>query len=500
MNKIFRKLFGLIIFIFPLTLVGCSNRNLDVKEITVNDLKDYTSIDNPIDIYVWYSGASFSLSEILDNAINQFEEEMARNEIYINVNATYMGKDDELYKQILVSRPTNNLPSVILFNTSNLVNYYNNGFLLPLNDFIDSKDESISLNEDEFVDTCWQSSIMKDTNENEIITSIPFYRTTDLMYYNSSAIDPILQELGYGDEVDGERAWTKPTWEQVANVSKEIINKINNGGISWEYKSNKYSIKDDIIPTSFNSDGYNANSFSFFLNTAKQWCSNDEEASTVYSNEKGQITFKNEIVLAAQEYFLEKAYDGLWNPSEYDDESLITISSISAAMNYVENEKECEIKCTTYPQKSYDNTSYQTVMQEGKNFAIINKNYSSDDNYTNLASWLLIKYLTNAENNTKFVLETGNLPVRYSVYESKDLNNYLNSPFVDKSFLKVFPTLISQREYFEDEPILLNGTNVKQLVKSMIYSIYKGGYSIVDAINGTYIELKKLGIECIDVA
>lgn len=34
----------------------------------------------------------------------------------------------------------------------------------------------------------------------------------------------------------------------------------------------------------------------------------------------------------------------------------------------------------------------------------------------------------------------------------------------------------------------------------MIYSIYKGGYSIVDAINGTYIELKKLGIECIDVA
>lgn len=169
------------------------------------------------------------------------------------------------------------------------------------------------------------------------------------MYYNSSVIDPILQELGYGEEVDGELAQTKPTWEQVANVSKEIINKINNGGISWEYKSNKYSIQDDIIPTSFNSNGYNANSFSFFLNTAKQWCSNDEEASTVYSNEKEQITFKNEIVLAAQEYFLDKAYDGLWNPSEYDGESLITISSISAAMNHVENEKECEIKCTTYP-------------------------------------------------------------------------------------------------------------------------------------------------------
>ena len=163
------------------------------------------------------------------------------------------------------------------------------------------------------------------------------------MYYNSSVIDPILQELGYGEEVDGELAQTKPTWEQEANVSKEIINKINNGGISWEYKSNKYSIQDDIIPTSFNSNGYNANSFSFFLNTAKQWCCNDEEASTVYSNEKGQITFKNEIVLAAQEYFLDKAYDGLWNPSEYDIESLITISSISAAMNHVENEKEGSI-------------------------------------------------------------------------------------------------------------------------------------------------------------
>ena len=73
-------------------------------------------------------------------------------------------------------------------------------------------------------------------------------------------------------------------------------------------------------------------------------------------------------------------------------------------------------------------------MQEGKNFAIINKNYSLDDKYTNLASWLLIKYLTNLENNTEFVIETGNLPVRYSVYESKDLNNYLNSPFVDKGF------------------------------------------------------------------
>ena len=53
--------------------------------------------------------------------------------------------------------------------------------------------------------------------------------------------------------------------------------------------------------------------------------------------------------------------------------------------------RNVKLSAQTYPQKSYDNTSYQTVMQEGKNFAIINKNYSLDDKYTNLASWLLIK-------------------------------------------------------------------------------------------------------------
>ena len=47
------------------------------------------------------------------------------------------------------------------------------------------------------------------------------------------------------------------------------------------------------------------------------------------------------------------------------------------------------------------------------------------DEAKKLASWKLIKYLTNTENNAELAMKTGYLPVRYSTYNSPTYKKYL---------------------------------------------------------------------------
>lgn len=472
-------LFGLVA-IGTASLVGCGNNSKeDISSISLEDLKEHSSKEK-IYVSLWHVFDRTS-SSILDGIITQFEQIMAAQDIYIEISQQKVASDTETFEDlVLKSAPVKALPSIIIDNPINFADYYDIGILKPLNELVYSDNKDLSIDTDDFNESFFQSSFLKDVNGHNIIVGIPFSAATDVMYYNASVIDPILKDFGYGEDVNNTRIRSNPTWDQVANVSQVILNKINDGGVTWKYGFNEYSVNEPIVPTDI------GDFFSFFLNTSKQWCDSAEQASSIYTNDKGQVTFRNETVLNAQEYFLENAYKGLWGKS---DNAFINISPMSD-VNYSGN---YEFKCTTYPQKSYDSNSYQAAMQNGLSAALIN----DDDNYTNLAAYLFIKYLTNTMNNTDFSIQRGSLPIRNSVYDSEEFKIYYNSPFSNQESLKVLDAALEQDKYFYNEPALRNASEIKSAVSEMVNLIYFESNSIVDAMNKTYNYLDLHDIECI---
>lgn len=480
----------LVCFIFLLALTGCNNHETtsDNAVLSIDDLRKASSIDNPIEISLWHTMDQNKQKE-LSNIIDNFESVMKGQDIYIKIKESYQGDEETINGRLKVGLSTNNVPTILLDSSNNLfdyINYSNSEILLPLDSYINSDDEAIALNKSDFIDTYWSDVVLKDKNDNDIIAGIPFTRSTQVMYYNASAVDPILKELNYGEEVDGEWVWSNPTWAQVATVSQKIIDKINNGGISWTYGFKDYSVNEEIIPTWINLDN-------FFITTAKQWCTNEEEASIVYNNEKGQVTFKNETALEAQEYFYEKAIEGLWTVDRYPYSNMFFIYIDSTNTRNTLGEYY-ELKCTTYPQKSYDDNSVRSVIETGTNAAILSY-YTSD--IERLAAWLLIKYIVNTENNVELSMNNTTLPTLNSSFDSEKLQNFMTSPF-SKNDAQPLIASGKQKDFMYNEPVFLNSILVNDVVEDMIRSIYfYGSYNVVEAMNYAYDILKEQGLETI---
>jgi multiple sugar transport system substrate-binding protein len=69
-------------------------------------------------------------------------------------------------------------------------------------------------------------------------------------------------------------------------------------------------------------------------------------------------------------------------------------------------------------------TDSNAVLQIGTDLALIDTGTAQQQ----LASWLFIKYMTSTEITTDWAVNTGNLPVRTSAYESAIYQEFLNNP------------------------------------------------------------------------
>ena len=480
---------------------GVDNAGEAFKLLTIDDLKAKGTESNPIVVDFWHS-FGHNISKELEPLVENFETEMANQGLYIDVKMTAVGGGyDGLRERVNLGTRTNDVPTMLLGYPDHFSDYIDNGILLPLDEFVNSTDEEIGIDKSDFVTSYWNEVEMKDLDGTEIIAGIPFNKSTEIMYYNASAVDPILKELGYGEEVDGSWVWTNPTWDELATVSQKLREKVEAaGGYTWTYNNKPNTATKTTYPVYIDSGS------NFFITTAKQWCTSAEEAADVYTTADGKVVFKNETALAAQQYFTEKANQGIWNiPNKVNQsygsalmnnlEAFISIGSTAGVNNNAS--PKYELKCTTVPQKSYDENSFRAVIQQGTNAAILSSN---SNNYTRLAAWLLIKYLTNTENTTEFSMSTGYLPVRTSALESKTFTDFLadyNSPFGGVTAKAIVATN-NERDYFYTDPAFSGSSLVRDRVDTMMISIYCNNKDITEAMSTAYKQLEDYDIECVD--
>ncbi len=490
-----------------MSLSSCSggssvaNAGEDLKVISIDELKT-KSQEKPVVVKFWHS-FGHNITESLDPLITNFEAEMQKKGINIDVQAESLGGGyDGLRSRVNLGTKSNSIPTMVLGYPDHFADYINSEILLPLDSYVKATDEEIGLGDtSDFVDSYWAECQMefKAKGESSATThtvAVPFNKSTEIMYYNASAVDPILEAKGWLK--DGR--WEKPTWEQLFTVSKELKAKVESSeGLSWTYADKPYNTKKTTYPVYIDSEA------NFFITTSRQWAPKGEDVYTRKNADgSGTIVFDNPTAKAAQNYFIEKANQGLWNlPKKVNqsygsalmvnNEAFISIGSTAGVNNNAS--PKYELKCTAIPQRSYDANDVQAVIQQGTNAAILSKN---SNNYTRLAAWLLIKYLTNTENTTTFSQKTGYLPVRKSARNSAEFNQFLSNekdPF-DGNAAKAINAAYSQLDYFYTDPAFSGSSIVRDTVDTMIQSVYCNNKSIADAISAAYKELKDKDFNC----
>ena len=214
---------------------------------------------------------------------------------------------------------------------------------------------------------------------NGVMWTIPFNKSVFVLYYNKDILDK------YGVKVP-------KTWKELKEASIKIA----------QSDSSKYGI---IYTPVVDAIGH-----------------------LIYSNNGSFIkdnkpTFNDNIGVEALKYWTElaNAVDGKAGKPTFnsykeflDGNAAFTIET-SARIEDVKNKCKFHSGVATLP----SGTS-KAVQCAGTNLAIFSK-----DETKKLASWKLIKYLTNTENNAELAMKTGYLPVRYSTYNSPIYKKYV---------------------------------------------------------------------------
>ncbi len=488
------------------TMTSCNSDNVEnagekLSILSLDDLKKNSSPDKPIVVSFWHS-FGHNIEEALNPLIDSFEKEMEKKEIYIDIKATSTGGGyDGLRGQVNLGTKSNAIPTMLLGYPDHFADYIESGILLPLDEYVNAEDEEIGIaNTSDFVDSYWAECKMTMKAENddvakEHIIAVPFNKSTEIMYYNASAVDPILSEKGY---LDADGKWSQPTWDQLFEVAKTLKEKFESPeGITWKYNNISQTAKADKSKKSY--PVYIDSGANFFITTARQWSDGSKDVYTRRNADgSGTVVFDNATVRSAQGTFLEKANQGLWNiPDKVNqgygsalmllNEAFISIGSTAGVNN--NDSQKYQLKCTAIPQRSYDNNAVKAVIQQGTNAAILSKN---SNNITRLAAWLLIRYLTNTENTTNFSMNTGYLPVRKTARDSEVFKTFLSNEedLFDGNAAKAINAAYSQLDYFYTDPAFKGSSIVRDKVDSMIRTIYCNDHTIDDAIEACYRELQ----------
>lgn len=501
-----KKILMILVVVFALIcLPACGNNSVanageEFKLLSLDDLKENSSQEAPIVVSFWHS-FGHNISKNLDPLIEEFEELYAEKGIYIDVQATSTGGGyDGLRSRVNLGTKSNSIPTMLLGYPDHFANYINNDILLPLDEFVYADDEDIKIdNVQDFVTSYWNECNMDFKGESKVV-AIPFNKSTEVTYYNASACDPILYELGYitKDETTGEYGkWEQPTWDQVWEVSKLLKERANSAdGLSWTLENVPYKSTKCVYPTFIDSAA------NFFITSTRQW-------GGEYTKASGEVVFYNDKAVEAQEYFLEKAStEKIWNlPNKLNqsygsyvlvnNEAFISIGSTAGVNN--NDSTKYELKVTAYPQRSYEDSEVKAVIQQGTNAGILSKN---SNNLTRLAAWLLINYLTSTDVTTRFSINTGYLPVRESAKTSETFTSFLadeNNPFTG-NVAKTVNAAFAQQSFMFTDPAFSGSSAVRDKVDTMIIAIYCNDKSVKDAFETAYTELKRLGINATKLA
>ena len=435
----------------------------------------YTELDltgeydgSAVTISFWHSMGAENKA-LLDSAIARF------NEMYPNIKVEHQsyGDYDGVFDVIRTKLTAGKQPSFAFCYPDHVATYNKSESVICLDDLINNKNVLESGEMMGFTDAQIADFIPAYYNEGKEygdgkMYSIAFQKSTEVLYYNKTIVDPIMAKLNI-DTLD--------TWDKVELVIQELKTQYPmSTPLGYDSSENFFitlSIQNDAPYTSATGEHYlfNNDKSKAFVAKFAEWY------------QKGWMTTSE---LMGGSYTSDAFKKG-------NDESGKVFMSIgsSAGARYQRPEKvdgKCpfDIEIVPIPQVSESNPK---VISQGPSICLF-KDQNPQENY---AAWLFLKFLTTDKIfQAQYSLKSGYVPVIKSVSEDPDYKKYLDKAdggdFITSLVAKV---ALEQESYYFTSPAFVGSADARTQVGILAYAIFNNyNLKATDDVNRAMIDQK----------
>lgn len=377
-----KKLLASCAVLFGLSsMVACSQ---DQKEEDKKEESNIvTTIENPVEIEFWHA-----MSGPNETAVNHLVDEFnatVGKEKGITVKPVYQGAYNDLKSKITAAIKAKSAPAIAQAYPDWVAEYLQSGAVVALDDYIFDKEVGI----ENFDDIAKAYRDENSQYEGGKFYSLPFNKSTEVLYYNKTFFDENNLEV-------------PTTWEELEEVSKTITELTGNPAFGFDSAENA------------------------FLTLVKQF-------GGEYTNNEGEVLFGESDAAVKMLEMIKKNTDaGYWRlPGEDKYMSgpftsglvQMFIGSTSGAAHVINGLKDTnafEWSAAPIPQKSEET---KAVIQQGTNVVVMKQGSTTDEQV--YAAYEFAKFLGTHDANLYWTMNTGYLPIRQTVVDSEEYQNYI---------------------------------------------------------------------------
>lgn len=381
-TKKVKKLLASCAVLFGLSsMVACSQ---DQKEEDKKEESNIvTTIENPVEIEFWHA-----MSGPNETAVNHLVDEFnatVGKEKGITVKPVYQGAYNDLKSKVTAAIKAKSAPAISQAYPDWVAEYLQSGAVVALDDYI--FDEEVGI--ENFDDIAQAYRDENSQYEGGKFYSLPFNKSTEVLYYNKTFFDEHNLEV-------------PTTWEELEEVSKTITELTGNPAFGFDSAENT------------------------FLTLVKQF-------GGEYTNAEGEVLFGESDAAVKMLEMIKKNTDaGYWRlpgedkymPGPFTSGLVqMFIGSTSGAAHIINGLNETnafEWSAAPIPQKSEET---KAVIQQGTNVVVMKQGSTTDEQA--YAAYEFAKFLGTYDANLYWTMNTGYLPIRQTVVDSEEYQNYI---------------------------------------------------------------------------
>lgn len=371
-KKLIRNLTAGVLSLF--VLAGCGNEDADTTNPSTEGSMDETStevsqdvvteLDGPTEIVFWHAMGG-GQGEALEALVDKFEEENPN----IKVDLQNQGNYGDLSQKLTATMQSpDDLPTISQAYGDWMVPFMEEDLVTDLKPYIENEEIGF----DDYEDIL--SGLREETTQDGEITSLPFNKSTEVIWYNKDLFDELDLEV--------------PTsFEELEEVSKTIYEEKGIPGVGFDALSNYYAtyLKDQGVDMDSNLD-----------------VTSDESKEAI-----------NYYLDGIKEGYFRIAGTDQYMSGPFANEQVGAYIGSNAGEVYIEDgvEGKFEYQAAPYP-------ADQSV-QQGTNIYMFDNAGAEEKT----AAYEFLKFLTSKDSQIEFALATGYMPIRKSAIEDEEYTN-----------------------------------------------------------------------------
>ncbi len=427
--------------------------------------------DNKVDI-VFYSSAGDTNVPLIQGVVDRFNE---TSEYKVGVENPGGGYDG-VKEAVIADISAGTVPAIAYCYPDHVAEYLEAGVVIDLNQYIN--DPEIGYTDEEiadFIPGYWREGYeaFGGTSENDPMYTVPFSKSTEVMYYNKTALQDIVNaNIGITQEmVDNIDNWT---WDEFWNIC-EIIESKSKYGTNWVPMG--YDSVDNWFITLCEQYG-----IPYTSATGEHYLFNNEEAKNMLAdlNEKfkaGLFTTQDIYGAYTSGLFTEKR--DVNNP-EACESCVFCIGSSAGASHQVPAGGEFEVGITSIPQVDPEN---KKSINQGPSLVLFDLGDSEEAQAKERAAWLFVKELLEPEFQAQFSRNSGYLPVRLSAQEVSDYSTWLES---EDPIAQTIKYALGNFESYFVSPAFNGSNKARSEVGAALNAVLTGNKTPEEALQDAY--------------